>query len=92
MEDLEILQALLGTFGKTVADISKIYSGKDEAYRCGCAGKYFYRNDKSFNRIVSNLAREVRRDGIEAENTDGECKPYLNIPYGLNGKCYCLYF
>lgn len=92
MENIEILQALLGTFGKTVTDISRIYSGKDRACRCGCAGKYYSPNDKSFNLIVSKLAREVRRNGIEAENTEGECEPYLNIPYGLNGKCYCLYF
>ena len=66
------LNAVLAEIGKTPADIKKIYHGLDHCCRCGCGGKYFYRDkpeDKhGFTRAMNKLLSgkfEVREKGEE---------------------------
>jgi hypothetical protein len=37
--------------------ITKIYKGKDNCCRCGCGGKYYYPDNRSFKRILKNAEK-----------------------------------
>lgn len=39
--------------------VTKVYSGRDGACCCGCAGKHYQRGDKSFPHMLSRVARMV---------------------------------
>jgi hypothetical protein len=38
-------------------NIIQIYKGKDDHCRCGCGGKYYYPEDRSFKRILKNAEK-----------------------------------
>lgn len=76
--------------------ITKIYKGKDRYCRCGCGGKYYYPESKSFKRILKN-AEKVFNENLNLSEEDllhifktpdhyqtvhpvGICDGYVNIP------------
>ena len=88
-------------------NILKIYKGKDNHCRCGCGGKYYYPENRSFDRILKNAEKAFNenlklmeenhnlptcnRNEIEYPVETGE--GYLNIPiWNKENQCYCIYF
>lgn len=76
--------------------ITKIYKGKDNYCRCGCGGKYYYPEDRSFKRILKN-AEKAFNENLRLREEDlipifstpdryqichpvGTCDGYVNIP------------
>ena len=49
--------------------IIKIYKGKDIYCRCGCGGKYYYPESRSFKRILKN-AEKVFNKNLELREED----------------------
>lgn len=92
-------EELLNECGMREENIEKIYHGLDEHCRCGCGGRYFYKNislDKvGFNRALNAMKKkDFMTINIEArkfgKNND---EMYINIPeYDKDNKCYCIYF
>lgn len=69
----------------------KAYKGKDNHCRCGCGGKYYYPEHKSFERILKNANKAlhnlieygdefiINRDYFFSDATK-EVEGYINIP------------
>lgn len=100
------LEKLLNAHGRSVADITKIYHGRENCCRCGCGGNYFERGDRGFTRVLNAIAKpdfKPLNKGDIMHTNYGEVKCagimvgdnayYVDIPYNPdNDKCYCLYF
>ena len=67
--------------------IYKIYSGRDNVCRCGCAGKYYNLGDKMFNSILKRATKKMSEPSVDVDDT-GE---YINISYG-DDRAYTLYY
>ena len=77
-------------FDKALADgtITQVYSGLDNACRCGCKGKYYRRGDKMFPGMLRKAIVASRNPDLPSiETGDG----YVNIPLG-NNRAYTIYF
>lgn len=94
----------LSKANRKIEDITRIYSGKENACRCGCAGRYFDRGTVGFTRAINKMKRDdfkpLKKGDVMWANY-GRCisegvvygENYVDIPYnGDNDKCYCLYF
>lgn len=100
------LEETLAQFGHKIEDITKIYHGKDHNCKCGCAGRYFSREDRGFKLALSKMQKDKFQPLVKGEDmwfsqackwgtTDGVTgdEIYVNIPYGRESdKCYTLYF
>lgn len=78
-------QKMLEVFDK-INSAQKVYSGRDHVCRCGCAGKYYYRDHKLFRSIIGKAIRKIT-EGNELEVTD----QYINVSYG-DDRAYTIYF
>lgn len=92
------LNELLQKHGRTVADVTKIYSGLEHCCRCGCGGKYFEPGDRGFARALNAIAKPgfepvpkgvtMWRRGSLAGTSDGIAVgetyglSFVDIPYG----------
>jgi hypothetical protein len=82
------IEKMLSAEGKKIADIAKIYSGKDRFCRCGCGGKYFEAADKGIDRVYGNLEKILATKAYTEISWEGE---YVNISMEQN-KAYTIYF
>lgn len=67
--------------------VEKIYSGRDHVCRCGCAGKYYYSNDKMFQRILKRAVAKSYEQDVDID----EQPTYVNISYD-NDRAYTIYY
>jgi len=89
---------------RTIDQITRIYSGRENCCRCGCGGKYFDRGTVGFTRAINKMKRDDFKPlpkGADMWANYGRCvcrgvefgENYCDIPYNAdNDKCYCLYF
>ena len=74
----------------TMADIKKVYKGKQNSCRCGCEGEYFSAEDgvnpKAFSMAIKHAIRANKR-GESVTSIYG----YIIEAELAKGKCYSIY-
>jgi hypothetical protein len=69
--------------------VTKIYMGKDNCCRCGCAGEYVYPGDSKFERRLKMFQKKFWES--TPENRDIELGQYVDVSYG-NNRALTVYF
>lgn len=91
------LIAELALHNLKIADISRLYVGKNHWCRCGCGGNYHEKDTPGFKRAISRLMKpetvplSTADDSIDFRM--GTQEAYMNIPLAnRTNRCICLYF
>jgi hypothetical protein len=72
--------------------ITKIYTGRDNHCRCGCAGNYFTSEDREFPELVARFEKSWARYEKAGKVTSDDIGPnYRNISFSGN-KALTAYF
>lgn len=70
--------------------IDKIYSGADNACRCGCRGKYYEADNRMFKSMLKKVMNKVNEGGVEIHHCEDCGVEWINISYGDN-RAYTIY-
>ena len=73
--------------------ITEIYTGRDNACRCGCAGRYFTSEDREFPKLVARFEKSWARYEKAGKVTKDDVVDgiYKNISFSGN-KALTAYF